>query len=187
MADMLTSDSATTTTPSTTTSSTVSSTSSAITGGATGLAQFNCESGGTITSDQDVDYTQACFMQYQTGGDDFYDSSETVENVGGAFQKYTFRDCIDTCDQYNMDRNTGDLPCKAVTYYANVTVPIDLYAGNCFLKTGRGVAYTGVPFDYVSSQTFDRLSARAHTDLAADTHGIGLLVLSRRYDVYTVD
>lgn len=118
-------------------SSTVSSTSAAITSGATGLAQFSCDSRGKISCAEDIAYTQDCFTQYQTGGEDFYDSNDTVENIGGTFTVHTFRGCINTCDEYNMDRTPGDLPCKAVTYYANLTVPVSMYGGNCFLKTGE--------------------------------------------------
>lgn len=141
----------TTAAPSGKSSSTVSSTSSAVTSGATGLAQFSCEGQQQVTSAEDVNYTQQCFTQYQNGGDDFYDRSETVQNTGGTCTVYTFRDCIDTRDDYNVNRVSGDLPCKAVTYYANLTVPVSMYGGNCFLKTGRGVPFNGDPFDYVSS------------------------------------
>lgn len=127
------------------------SSSSPVTSGPTGLAAFDCTPLGTTRSDEGVNYTQQCFTQYQAGGDDFYDPDQTVENVGGSYLAYSFDECINTCDGYNLNRTTGMLPCEAVTYYANLTAPVDLFSGNCFLKTGRGVAYTGDSWaDYVS-------------------------------------
>lgn len=52
--------------------------------------------------------------------------------------KYTFRDCIDHCDEYNADRATSDQPCYGVSYYANLTWAFKRWPGNCFLKNGRG-------------------------------------------------
>lgn len=51
--------------------------------------------------------------------------------------KYSFRDCIDYCDEYNSDRGTGPA-CYGISYYANLTWAFNRWPGNCFLKNGRG-------------------------------------------------
>jgi hypothetical protein len=52
--------------------------------------------------------------------------------------KYSFEDCINECDKYNSNRNATDQACYAVSYYANLDWVFKRWAGNCFLKNGRG-------------------------------------------------
>lgn len=96
-----------------------------------------------MTSADNVKYTQACYQQYANGGSNFYHSNETIENLEDTLQLYTFQSCINACDKYNKARSSGDSPCEAVTYYANITQAFENWAASCFLKSGRAVAYTG--------------------------------------------
>jgi len=54
-------------------------------------------------------------------------------------RKKFFLDCIDYCDEYNKNRNLGELGCYGVSYYANTTWADNRWGGNCFIKSGQGV------------------------------------------------
>lgn len=59
---------------------------------------------------------------------------------------YTFQACLDDCDSWNAANNNP--ACRAVTYYANLTAPVEMWGGNCFLKNDRGQGYRSDPVDY---------------------------------------
>lgn len=156
-----TSDSNNTSTSPTTTSKTTTTTtptSSAVTSGSTGLAQFSCNSTETTLSPgHSVPYIQECYTQYQTNHPSYYSTPShniTMTNLGGKITVYTFQDCLDKCDEWNLSAGGGDgggggqPACRAVTYYANLTVPIQRYGGNCFLKNDRGFGYQNDVVDY---------------------------------------
>lgn len=150
----------TSTSPTTTstTTTTTTPTSSAVTSGSTGLAQFSCNSTETTLSPgHGVPYTQECYTQYQTNHPSYYSTPShniTMTNLGGKITVYTFQDCLDKCDEWNLSAGGGDgggggqPACRAVTYYANLTVPIQRYGGNCFLKNDRGFGYQNDVVDY---------------------------------------
>ncbi|CAK1359037.1 hypothetical protein CB0940_05305 [Cercospora beticola] len=135
------------TTTITPTSATSTPTSSAVTSGSTGLAQFSCNSTETTTSESGTPYIQECYTQYQVNRPSFYNpSNTTLSNLGGKLTVYTFQDCLDKCDERN-EAGTNP-PCRAVTYYANLTKPIQLWGGNCFLKNDRGNGFQTDPVDW---------------------------------------
>lgn len=143
----------TSTSPTTTsTTTTTTPTSSAVTSGSTGLAQFSCNSTKTTLSPgHGVPYIQECYTQYQTNHPSYYSTPShniTMTNLGGKITVYTFQDCLDKCDEWNFSAGGGQPACRAVTYYANLTVPIQRYGGNCFLKNDRGYGYQNDVVDY---------------------------------------
>ena len=140
--------SASTTTSSSIASTTATATSSAVTSGSTGLAEFSCNSTETTTSQSGTPYIQECFTQYQVGHPSYYADTDnvTMSNLGGKITVYTFQDCLDKCDERNAAGTTP--PCRAVTYYANLTAPIQAWGGNCFLKNDRGNGYQTDKVDY---------------------------------------
>ncbi|KAF7187640.1 hypothetical protein HII31_10979 [Pseudocercospora fuligena] len=135
-------------TASTTASSTESATSSAVTSGSTGLAEFSCNSTETTESESGTQYVQECYTQFQVGHPSYYSVNDnvTMQNLGGKITVYTFQDCLDKCDEWNSDGNNP--ACRAVTYYASLTAPIQMWGGNCFLKNDRGNGYQTDPVDY---------------------------------------
>lgn len=142
----------TSTSPTTTSTTTTTPTSSAVTSGSTGLAQFSCNSTETTLSPgHSVPYIQECYTQYQTNHPSYYSTPShniTMTNLGGKITVYTFQDCLDKCDEWNFSAGGGQPACRAVTYYANLTVPIQRYGGNCFLKNDRGFGYQNDVVDY---------------------------------------
>ncbi|KXT16016.1 hypothetical protein AC579_9509 [Pseudocercospora musae] len=135
-------------TSSLTASATASATSSAVTSGSTGLAEFSCNSTETTESESGTQYVQECYTQFQVGHPSYYsiNDSVTMKNLGGKITVYTFQDCLDKCDEWNSGGNNP--ACRAVTYYANLTAPIQMWGGNCFLKNDRGNGYQTDPVDY---------------------------------------
>jgi hypothetical protein len=107
-----------------------------VTSGTTGLAAFNCTSEATIRSTNDTAYVSECYTQYLANQPSYYDPNVTIVNLGGKNTEYTLAACLDLCDEFEEQ---GQPPCRAVTYYANLTVPIQKYGGNCFLKNDRGL------------------------------------------------
>ena len=121
--------------------------SAAVTSGTTGIARFNCDDTQFAISTDGNAYVQDCGVYYQTNQNMVApDSTAWVRNLPiGAngksmdpVTKYSFRDCIDHCDEYNSKRGTKDSACYAVSYYANLTWAFSRWPGNCFLKNGRG-------------------------------------------------
>ncbi|KAM3422386.1 hypothetical protein BST61_g2740 [Cercospora zeina] len=129
-------------------SSTPTPTTSAVTSGSTGLAQFSCHSTETTTSTSGTPFIQECYTQYQVGKKSFYsvEGNTTMSNLGGKITVYTFRACLDKCDERNAAAT--EPPCRAVTYYANLTAPVDMWGGNCFLKNDRGYGFQTDPVDW---------------------------------------
>lgn len=136
---MLTSSNRTSTTSTFTTTATASATTSAVTSGSTGLAEFSCTGGATTESSDGTKFIQECYTMYPGAGPSYYYDTDnvTVRNLGGKNTVYSLEACLDTCDNYNSDGNTP--ACMAVSYYANLSAPIDLFGGNCFLKNDRGI------------------------------------------------
>lgn len=73
---------------------------------------------------------------FSVGGQDMYDHNVTMQNLGGKITVYSFQSCLDKCDEWNQAGE--EPPCRAVSYYANMTKPIDDWGGNCFIKNSRG-------------------------------------------------
>jgi hypothetical protein len=138
----------TTSSTTTTTTSTATPAASAVTSGSTGLAEFSCNSTETTSSSDGTPYIQECFTQYQVGHPSYYSATNnvTMSNLGGKITVYTFQACLDECDERNAAGT--EPPCRAVTYYANLTVPVNAWGGNCFLKNDRGNGYQTDPVDY---------------------------------------
>jgi hypothetical protein len=131
------------------TTQTATATTSAVTSGSTGIAAFSCNSTATThSSTSNTPYVQECYTQYQTNHPSFYsvDGNVTMRNLGGKITVYSFPACLDKCDAYNRERNVP--ACRAVTYYANLSWPIQQWGGNCFLKNDRGFGYQTDPVDY---------------------------------------
>ncbi|CZT15640.1 uncharacterized protein RCC_12035 [Ramularia collo-cygni] len=131
--------SATNATSSTSPTATATATTSAVTSGSTGVAQFSCSGGETTTSSSGTPYIQECYTMYPAAADSYYSDTNnvTMKNLGGKNTVYSVEACLDACDEYNSE---GNVPaCRAISYYANLTAPIDLFGGNCFLKNDRGV------------------------------------------------
>lgn len=135
-------------TPSSTPTPTASATTSAVTSGSTGVAQFSCTGGETTESSDGTEYVQECYTMYPAAGLSYYGDTDnvTMRNLGGKNTVYSLEACLDTCDSYNAN---GNLPaCRAVSYYANLTAPINLWGGNCFLKNDRGVGSNSAAVDW---------------------------------------
>lgn len=133
------------TSPTTTSPLPTSTTSAAVTAGTTGLAQFSCNNTASTESTAGTSYNQDCNVQYQVNHPSYYDQNINMKNLEHR-TVYTFQSCLDECDRWNSASNTP--ACRAVTYYANITTPIKLWGGNCFLKNDRGVGYRTDPVDY---------------------------------------
>lgn len=135
-------------TTSTPTTATATPSYSAVTSGTTGIAEFSCNSTKTTESSDGTPYVQECYTQYQTNHASYYseDGNVTITNLGGKITVYTFQDCLDKCDERNAAGE--DPPCRAVTYYANISAPIKMWGGTCFLKNDRGYGFQTDPVDY---------------------------------------
>ncbi|KAF2172122.1 hypothetical protein M409DRAFT_17362 [Zasmidium cellare ATCC 36951] len=130
---------------STATQTPTSTTSSPVTAGTTGLAQYFCTDSQNTTSPSGTTYTQTCGEQFQVGHPSYYNQNITMENLDHT-TVYTFSACLESCDGWNAANNHP--ACRAVTYYANLTAPVKMWGGNCFLKNDRGQGYRSDPVDY---------------------------------------
>lgn len=135
-----------TTTPSATVTSTSSNPSSILTalngvatGATSGLGSYSCSNGTQIQSSSEVTYILDCNAAYLTGGPDLYQPNSIIANVSEPpYTRYNIIDCIDLCDRWNIYPDHDTIPCRTVTYYANLTQAYgDDWMGNCFLKSGR--------------------------------------------------
>ncbi|SMR53325.1 unnamed protein product [Zymoseptoria tritici ST99CH_3D1] len=105
--------------------------------GITGLAAFNCTASGpdVVFSHNNAVYKTECFKQYLASSASVTRPNVTIVNLDEREITYTIEDCLDKCDKFD---EPGQPPCLAVTYYANLTVPIEKFGRNCFLKNDRG-------------------------------------------------
>ncbi|SMR52172.1 unnamed protein product [Zymoseptoria tritici ST99CH_1E4] len=108
-----------------------------VTSGITGLAAFNCTASGpdVVFSHNNATYATECFKQYLAGSASVTRPNVTIVNLGEREITSTIEDCLDKCDKFD---EPGQPPCLAVMYYANLTVPIEKFGRNCFLKNDRG-------------------------------------------------
>lgn len=108
------------------------------TGPTAGVAAYTCQNGTQTTSSESVHYIEDCEAAYLTGGPDMYDTSTTIVNLANPpYTRYSLADCLDVCDEWNAN-SANDVPCRAITYYANLTQAYgNDWGGNCFVKNGR--------------------------------------------------
>lgn len=59
---------------------------------------------------------------------------------------YSFESCMDQCALYTGNQGDAQL-CQAVTYSANLTGNVQANAGNCWLKSARGIRNNWNPQD----------------------------------------
>lgn len=118
-----------------------------MTSGTTGIADFKCDDFQLTISGTGNAYVQDCGVYYRTNENMLAPEPKSwVRNLPiGAngksldpVTKYSFKDCIDHCDEYNSNRNSTDQACYAVSYYANLDWVFKRWPGNCFLKNGLG-------------------------------------------------
>ncbi|KJY02276.1 hypothetical protein TI39_contig70g00009 [Zymoseptoria brevis] len=75
-----------------------------------------------------------CRSIYLAGSASVPRPNVTIVNLGEREITYNIEDCLDKCDKFD---DPGEPPCLAVTYYANLTVPIEKFGRNRFLKNDR--------------------------------------------------
>lgn len=107
------------------------------------MADFKCDD----SQFTDIAYIQDCGVYYRTNENMLAPEPKSwIRNLPiGAngksmdpVTKYSFKDCIDHCDEYNSNRNATDQACYAVSYCANLDWVFKRWPGNCFLKNGLG-------------------------------------------------
>ena len=138
----------------------ISMTSSAVTSGTTGIAAFSCNataSDSTFTTSSGASFREECYTEYKPGGQVLNGSSASsgsavVDDIAD-FTTYSFQSCIEQCTAYNQLPDT-ETPCRALSYFANLSEVLPQSSGNCFLKNGRGGRYdssAGINYALVGS------------------------------------
>jgi hypothetical protein len=103
------------------------------------MAQKPCPGANQTTYDSSTGPLFAIFCGVDwPSGDDFLDGNGTVTDLGIS-TTYTLGAFIEACNQHNQGVATGQTPCRAVPYQANLTTSFGGgQAGNCFLKNHIG-------------------------------------------------
>lgn len=88
-----------------------------------GIASFSCDNGTYMYSAQPAGlaYIEHCNTMYAYNQPSIF--SVPAGNIEGLFSstKYTFQDCVDSCDSWNEDNPEAEQRCRSVSYYANLT------------------------------------------------------------------
>ena len=80
------------------------------------------------TTPSGVRFHQDCYVDYP-GGQDRVDGQGTVKDLG-QITVYSFEECMDNC--------AAEPDCGALTFNANLTLALQTFGGDCFLKNARG-------------------------------------------------
>lgn len=110
--------------PTTTTNapaSTVSS--SAVTSGTTGIADFSCTNNTLMYSapPAGLAYKEFCNTVFYYNTPSVFSIPDGSIRAVFASNKYSFQDCVNSCDDWNADNPGAEEECRAVSYYANLT------------------------------------------------------------------
>lgn len=111
-------------TPTPTTSDSPSTVSSAAVAPATsGIAEYSCSNGTYLFSAQPagIPYIQHCNTMYSYNSPSIFSVPDGLIEGLDRSLKYSFQDCVDSCDEWNNDNPDADAPCLSVSYYADLT------------------------------------------------------------------
>ncbi|KAF2716356.1 hypothetical protein K431DRAFT_19646 [Polychaeton citri CBS 116435] len=139
---------------------TIPSSTPTATSGTTGIAAFACNSSSissTYTTSDDTVFMEECYTDYASGSPTWNSTSSEIANLGRA-TVYSFRACMQACDDYNNNVDPEDTQCMAVSYNANLTYAVQAYGGNCVFKNTRGAGSNGedgVDYGLVASAYVD--------------------------------
>lgn len=129
MSTLLTTDPSASPSPSTSTAPSL--TSSAATAPATdGLAAYACTNGSYLYSGQPSGYAyiEHCHTMYAFNQPSIFSvPAGNIDGLGSSV-KYSLQACVDGCDDWNAANPDADAPCRAVSYYANLTYVFGVHA-----------------------------------------------------------